>query len=75
MKRYLTIMLSAVLIACGNETSPPDPEVTADLVLLNGNLLTVDESKPSAQALAVVGDRIHAVVLVRTHIARARRSS
>ena len=31
---------------------------TADLVLLNGKIVTVDDTKPLAQALAVSGDRI-----------------
>jgi len=33
----------------------------ADLVLTNGNVVTVDEAKPHAEALAVIGDRIAAV--------------
>ncbi len=33
----------------------------ADLVLMNGKIVTVDEAKPEVQALAVGGDRIIAV--------------
>jgi hypothetical protein len=33
----------------------------ADLVLKNGKIVTVDASKPEAQALAVVGDKIKAI--------------
>ncbi|UCC79932.1 MAG: amidohydrolase [Candidatus Zixiibacteriota bacterium] len=42
-----------------------------DLVLLNGKIITVDESKPEAQALAIDGDRIIAVgsdAEIRTYI-------
>ncbi len=33
----------------------------ADLVLVNGNVVTVDPARPAAEAIAIVGDRIHAV--------------
>ncbi len=49
------LLLIRVLGACG---SPP-PE--ADLVLINGKIITVDSLRPDAQALAVSGDRIAAV--------------
>ncbi len=32
-----------------------------DLILYNGNIITVDKRKPRAQALAIIGDRIFAV--------------
>jgi predicted amidohydrolase YtcJ len=44
---------------------------TADLVLLNGRVVTVDEARPEAEAVAVIGDRILAVGtdrVVRRHI-------
>jgi predicted amidohydrolase YtcJ len=42
--------------------SPAQTSITpADLVLRNGKIVTVDESKPEAQALAVRGDTIVAV--------------
>src|SRR5512134_4017041 len=34
---------------------------TADLVLRNGRVVTVDSARPEAQAVAIVGDRIAAV--------------
>ena len=37
------------------------PETPADLVLLHGKIVTVDKNHPSAEALAVRGDRIIAV--------------
>lgn len=43
------------LFACGREEEP------ADLVLLNGKMITMDTNLPEAEALAVRGDRIVAV--------------
>lgn len=42
-----------ILGACG-----PSQEEKADLVLFNGNIYTVDKSNPTAQAIAIKGDRI-----------------
>lgn len=50
----LTVLLSAA--ACSAAQDPASPP--ADLVLLNGRIVTVDEALPEAQAIAVVGDRI-----------------
>lgn len=52
---FLTVILF-VSWSCGNE-----PKETADLILDNGNVYTVDESQPLAEAVAVKGDRILAV--------------
>jgi hypothetical protein len=40
---------------------PAGQEAPADLVLLHGNVLTLDAQRPRAQAIAVRGDRIAAV--------------
>jgi len=45
------------VVQCSHE--PPD--VKADLVLINGNIVTIDENNPRAEALAVKGDTIVAV--------------
>ncbi len=37
------------------------PDLVADLVLINGNIVTVDENNPRAEAIAVKGDTIVAV--------------
>ncbi|MCI0470968.1 MAG: amidohydrolase [Candidatus Aminicenantes bacterium] len=37
------------------------PKQSADLVLLNGKIITVDDTKPTAEALAVLKDRLLAV--------------
>ncbi len=51
----------AVLAACGSEGGPADPAEAADLVLLNGNIATVNQAQPGAQALAARDGRIVAL--------------
>ncbi len=48
-----TLLIVFLLAGCGQKT--------ADLVLMNGKIVTVDESMPEAEALAATGDRILAV--------------
>ena len=60
MKRFSPLLIATLLVACGSPESEA-PEVAADLVLLNGNVITVDSDTPKAEALAVKGDRILAV--------------
>ncbi len=56
MKVLLPIPLSLVLAFL---LIPQSPKVeTADLVFKNGNIYTVDERRPKAEAIAVKGDRI-----------------
>jgi predicted amidohydrolase YtcJ len=59
MMRF-TIFLLVICLALsgcgGKEAGPP----AADLVLLNGNVVTVDPAQPTAHAIAVTGDRITA---------------
>jgi predicted amidohydrolase YtcJ len=45
--------------ACGG--NGPAPDETADIVLRNGRIVTVDSAMPTAQAVAIRGDRILAV--------------
>ena len=47
------------MFACGGQFD--EPGRYADLVLRNGNVLTVDENNSNAEALAIIGDRIVAV--------------
>lgn len=57
MKYFLPLLtLSALFLAasCGR----PQPAETADLILINGNIYTVDSLQPRAQAIAVKGERI-----------------
>ena len=48
----------ALVVACGGRAPAGDD---ADLVLTNGRIVTVDESLPEAEAMAVTGDRIVAI--------------
>ncbi len=59
MQRLSVLFVAAALAACSNE--PADEQPVADLVLTNGNVVTVDESLPRTEAIAIVGDRIAAV--------------
>jgi len=51
----LTILIIGLFSSCGQKKEP------ADLVLMNGKIVTVDDKRPEAQALAVRGDIIVAV--------------
>ncbi len=51
----LLFSISLLLISCGKK------EQTADLVLLNGNIITLEDSLPNASAIAIKGDTIMAV--------------
>ena len=51
----VTILLIGLAVSCGQKKE------TADLVLINGKVVTVDEAKPEAQAFAVKGDVVLAV--------------
>jgi len=61
-KIFLVAMTLSVLLAAGmilaGQAQKPEP---ADLVLVGGKIVTMDEAKPQAEALAVRGDRIVAV--------------
>jgi predicted amidohydrolase YtcJ len=60
MKLIKLLFLSAFILSvihCSNESS----DVTADIVLINGNIVTVDKNNPRAEALAVKGDTIVAL--------------
>ena len=61
MRFTLVIGCAATLIACGEAPAPESMVPIADLVLTNGNLITVDERNPAAEAVAAIGDRIVAV--------------
>ena len=57
MKFYTNILLAILLVTLGFSATPQATE-PSDLVLKNGNIYTVDELKPKAEAVAVKGDRI-----------------
>jgi predicted amidohydrolase YtcJ len=63
---FLTLTLAAavaslVLQAQGTPSSPAGAQSTADLVLTNGRIVTVEDEQPEAQAIAITGDRITAL--------------
>ena len=63
------VLLAASMVCAQSETP-------ADLVLLHGKIVTVDKNHPSAEALAVRGDRIIAVgtdAQIQPHIGKASR--
>ena len=61
MRQTITLFALLILAACGNDPPPRDTSPVADLAITNGNVVTVDDAHPRAEALAVVGDRIVAV--------------
>ncbi|HSG88525.1 MAG TPA: amidohydrolase [Pseudomonadales bacterium] len=59
--RALAAALTTLLLAaCGADAPPPAVE-TADVVLYNANVVTMDPAQPQARAVATRGDRILAV--------------
>ncbi|MBT8079978.1 MAG: amidohydrolase family protein, partial [Gammaproteobacteria bacterium] len=61
MRAVIAIVCSVFIAACNGESGTTEPGPVADMVLTNGNIVTVDEALPRAAALAVIGDRIAAV--------------
>ncbi len=55
--RILAAAATALVAACGGS----GPEEPADLVLLNGDVYTLDDERPAAEAIAVRGERIAVV--------------
>lgn len=56
MKSTLTVLVLAVTLLPSQALAQ-----TADLILVNGNIVTVDEKKLRAEAVAIQGDRVLAV--------------
>ena len=60
--KYSTILLTSILLmGCTERSGQQRPQTIADTVLTNGNVVTIDESRPFASAVAIIGDRITAV--------------
>jgi predicted amidohydrolase YtcJ len=53
-KPALALLIGAVLCAC--DSKPPHPN--ADVVILHGDVRTMDSTRPNATALAIAGERI-----------------
>ena len=62
MRTVFVVFGLAMLFGCsGEESAVHSGQPAADLVLTNGNVLTVDPDRPQAEAIAIRGDRIVAV--------------
>lgn len=61
MRILLLIGCAAIVVACGKPPQNGSAHPIADVALINGNVITVDDRNPSAEAVAVIGDRIAAV--------------
>ncbi len=57
----LLALATLLLFAACTEVEETAPELEADLVFTNANIITLDAGNPEAEALAVKGDRILAV--------------
>ena len=61
MRCGFLILCSMLVFGCGEAPDPVDAHPVADLVLTNGNVVTVDGEIGSVAAVAIVADRIAAV--------------
>ena len=61
MRLVSVAVVTIVLVGCGRSDDLPSGHAFADLVLTNGNVITVDSNNPNAEAIAIVGDRIIAL--------------
>lgn len=72
-----TRILALLALTTGLAGCAAGAEDPADLVLLNGRVVTMDTAQPTAQAVAIVGDRIRAVGsnrTIRRHVAAGTRT-
>jgi predicted amidohydrolase YtcJ len=60
-RQAFLLLILAALEGCGAEQGTTPAHPVADMVLINGNVVTVDTDRPSARAVAIDGDRITAV--------------
>ncbi len=61
MRFPTSLLVFVALVGCERTTDAPDTRPAADLVLTNGNVVTVDERQPTAEAIAVTDGYITAV--------------
>jgi predicted amidohydrolase YtcJ len=58
MKQYVNFFVLLILFLCILNCRDKAPGEMADLVILNGKIVTIDENNPQGEALAVKRDRI-----------------
>src|SRR5260370_10112976 len=68
----LAVLLLSLFASCLSQTASAQPATKADLVLINGTILTVDPKDSVAEALAIQAGKIIAVgskpqILALTH--------
>jgi predicted amidohydrolase YtcJ len=61
MRFGILIVSAAMLFGCGESRQATPSHPVADLVLTNGNVVTIDTQNPSAAAIAITDDLITAV--------------
>lgn len=61
LMKTMTLLCTILLLTLGTPVSGAHPGLYADLVLIHGKVWTVDKAQPTAQAVAIRGDRIVAV--------------
>lgn len=64
MKRIITVLCVTLLMSCSEQNSNQSndaPMNVADMVITNGNVVTVEQDQPNVEAIAIVGDKIAAV--------------
>jgi len=61
VRSILVTIATLTLIGCGQKSETPPAHPLADMVLTNGNVVTVDDALPRTEAVAITGDRITAV--------------
>jgi len=57
----LLVGIMVLFTACDTTNDPAASEQTADLALINGRVITVDDNHPEAEAIAISGNEILAV--------------
>ena len=55
MKHLVLPLVLALVLSPRSESEPPEP---ADIVFVNGNVYTVNDAQPQAEAIAIKGERI-----------------
>ena len=58
----LCLVSCSFFFACGSDSPPPGHTGDADLVLLGGSVYTMEPDQPWAEAIAITGNHIEAVL-------------